>query len=45
MALGHEAVAEVITAWALLSTDLRRAILAIIRSADVIAEASCSATE
>jgi len=39
MALGHEELAEVITA------DLRQAILAIVRSADVMAEASCAATE
>ena len=45
MALGHEELAEVITAWPLLSADLRRAILAIVRSADVMAEASCVATE
>ena len=32
MALGHEELAEVITAWTLLSADLRRAILAIVRS-------------
>jgi len=45
MALGHEELAEVITAWPLLSPDLRQAILAIVRSADVMAEASCAATE
>ena len=45
MALGHEELAEVITAWPLLSADLRRAILAIVRSADVMAEASCAATD
>ena len=32
MALGYEELAEVITAWPLLSADLRRAILAIVRS-------------
>ena len=45
MALGHEELAEVITAWPLLSADLRRAILAIVRSADVMAEGSLAATE
>jgi len=45
MALGHEELAEVITAWPLISADLRQAILVIVRSADVIAEASCAATE
>ena len=45
MALGHEELAEVITAWPLLSADLRRAILAIVRSADVIAEVSLARTE
>ena len=45
MALGHEELADVITAWPLLSADLRQAILAIVRSADVIAEASLAATE
>ena len=45
MALGHEELAEVITAWPLLSADLRQAILAIVHSADVMAEASCAATE
>jgi len=45
MALGHEELAEVITAWPLISADLRRAILAIIHSADMKAEASCAATE
>ncbi len=34
MALGPEELAEVITAWLLLSTDLRQAILAIVRSAN-----------
>jgi hypothetical protein len=37
MALDHEELAEMITAWPLLSADLRPAILAIIRSADVMA--------
>ncbi len=45
MALGHEELAEVITAWPMLSPDLRQAILAIVRSADVMAEASCAATD
>ena len=45
MALGHEELAEVVTAWPLLSADLRQAILAIARSADAIAEASLSTSE
>ena len=45
MPLGHEELAEVITAWPLLSADLRQAILAIVRSATVMAEASCAANE
>ena len=45
MALGHEELAEVITAWPLLSADLRQAILAIVRSADVMAEASLARTD
>ena len=45
MALENEKLAEVITAWPLLSADLRQAILAIVRSATVMAEASCAATE
>jgi hypothetical protein len=45
MALDHEELAEVITAWPLLSADLRQAILAIVRSADVMAKASLPATE
>ena len=45
MALGTEELAEVITAWPLISADLRQAILAIVRSADVIAEASLARTE
>ena len=45
MALGHEELAEVIIAWPLLSADLRQSILAIVRSADVMAEALLTATE
>ncbi len=45
MALGHEELAELITAWPLLSADLRQAILAIVHSTDVMAEASLAATE
>ena len=45
MALGHEELAEVITAWPILSADLRQAILAIVRSADVMAEASLARTD
>ena len=45
MALGHEELAEVITAWPLLSADLRQAILAIVRSATLITEASLAASE
>ncbi len=45
MALGHEELAEIITAWPLISADLRQATLAIVRSADVIAEASLARTE
>ena len=45
VALEHEELAELITAWPLLSADLRQAILAIVRSADVMAEASLAATE
>jgi len=45
MALGHEELAEVITAWPLLSADLRQAILTIVRSADVMAKASLAATQ
>ena len=41
----HEELPEVITAWPLLSVDLRQAILAIARSADAIAEASLAASE
>ena len=45
LALEHEELAEVLAAWPMRSTDLRQAILAIVRSADVMAEASCAATE
>jgi len=45
MALGHEKLAEVITTWPILSADLRRAILAIVRSADVMVEASLARSE
>ncbi|MFP6672771.1 MAG: hypothetical protein VB857_15280 [Pirellulaceae bacterium] len=45
MTLGHEEVAEVITAWPLLSADLRQAILAIVRSATLMTEASLAAAE
>ena len=45
MALGHEELAEVITAWPLISADLRQAILAIVRSADVMAESSLARPE
>jgi len=45
MALGHEELAEVIAVWPMLSADLRQAILAIVRSADVMAEPSLAATE
>ena len=38
MALAHEELAEVITAWPLLSADLRVAILAIVRSVAVAEE-------
>ena len=38
-------LAEVITSWPMLSADLPQAILAIVRSADVMAEASLAATE
>jgi hypothetical protein len=38
-------LAELITAWPLLSADLRVAILAIVRSADVAEEASLAAVE
>ena len=45
MALGTEELAEVITAWPLLSADLRQAILAIVRSATLMTETSLAATE
>ena len=45
LAIGHHELAEVIIAWPRLSTDLRQAILAIVHSADVMAEASCAAKE
>ena len=45
VATEHEELAELMTAWPLLSPDLRVAILAIVRSADAIAEASCAATK
>ena len=45
MALEHDELAEVIIAWPMLSADLRQAILAIVHSADVMAEASLAATE
>ena len=45
MALGHEELAEVITAWPQLSADLRQAILAIVRSADVAGDAALAAGE
>ena len=44
MALGHEELAELITAWPLLSLDLRVAILAIVRSAAVAEEAFLTKT-
>jgi len=43
MALDHEELAEVITAWPLLSPDLKVAILAIVRSADVAEDDESSA--
>ena len=39
----HEELAELITAWPLLSADLRQAILAIVRSADVAEDDESSA--
>jgi|TARA_B100001123_G_scaffold9587_1_gene11866 hypothetical protein len=45
LALGHEELAEAIIAWPMLSADLRRAILAIVRSADVMAGASLARPE
>ena len=43
MALEHEELAQVITSWPLLSADLRQAILAIVRSADVAEDDESSA--
>ena len=43
MALEHEELAQVITSWLLLSADLRQAILAIVRSADVAEDDESSA--
>ena len=43
MALGHEQLAELMTAWLTLSADLRVAILAIVRSADVAEDDESSA--
>ena len=43
MALEHEELAQVITSWLLLSADLRQAILAIVRSADVAVDDESSA--
>jgi len=45
MALGYEELAELILSWPLLSADLRVAILAIVRSTDVMVEASLAASE
>lgn len=45
MALEDEELAEMITAWPILSPDLRQAILPIVRSAHVMVEASLAATE
>ena len=45
LTLEYEELAEVITAWPLLPSDLGQVILAIVRSANVVAEASCAATE
>ena len=45
VATEQEELAELMTAWPLLSADLRVAILAIVHSADAIAEASCAATK
>ena len=45
VALEHEELAELITAWPLLSADLRQAILAIVRSATLMTETSLAATE
>ena len=43
VATEHEELAELITAWPLLSADLRVAILAIVRSADVAEDDESSA--
>ena len=45
MALGHEELAEVITAWPLISADLRQANLAIVHSPTLMTEASPAATD
>ena len=45
VALEQAELAEVMTAWPLLSPDLRQAILAIVRSSDVMVEASCATTD
>ena len=45
MALRHEELTEVMAAWPVLSADLSQAILAIVRSADVMSKASLAATE
>jgi hypothetical protein len=45
VATEHEELSELITAWPLLSADLRVAILAIVRSADVAEETFLAATE
>jgi hypothetical protein len=45
VATEHEELAELITAWPLLSADLRQAVLAIVRSADVAEEASVAKPE
>jgi hypothetical protein len=44
VATEHEELAELITSWPLLSPDLRVAILAIVRSADVMEEAFLTET-
>lgn len=45
LTLEYEELAEVITTWQLLPSDLRQATLAIVRSANMVAEVSCAATE
>ena len=45
VATEQEELAELITAWPLLSADLRQAILAIVRSVAVTAEALLAVTE